>query len=130
MEKYVRHRKPEEKDVAYKHHELQLRSDNEGTVALGRLEYFGDPFPFFYVSGVASFHERKGNGGELVRKMNAFLSDRKKAGFLMSQVGTLYAREGWKPVSGHPDWWAYNLPPTATEEMIDRAIRRIDAHDS
>lgn len=129
MDRFVRHRQPEEKDVRRKHHELQLRTNTEGTLAIGRLEYFGRPFPMYYVSAVASFQEGKGNGGQLVRELNAFLKERGAAGLLISRVGTLYEREGWQRVSGQEDWWSFNLPATEPTE-IARAIRRIEIHES
>ncbi|MBI4088175.1 hypothetical protein HY418_02205 [Candidatus Kaiserbacteria bacterium] len=101
------------------------------------MEYFGKPFPFYYLGNVftSGVHQQQGIAGNLVEKVNSFLETRGKTGILYNAISPylkahgMYERRGWTPISGRSRWLIYNPTPRITEEMMRRAVDQIDRHD-
>ena len=64
--------------------------------------------------------------------INTFLESHGKAGILSNAIPKehpahdMYAKCGWTPVVGKPDWYSYNLPKKLPTTRVEEAIYKID----
>ncbi|MBM3204522.1 GNAT family N-acetyltransferase [Candidatus Uhrbacteria bacterium] len=116
-------------------HRLELRVEGE-MVAFAELHYHNDVFPVYYVSVVFTRHGQrsKGYGGDMMEKINTFLTKNGKAGLLFDAIEAddvakgFYRRHGWQPATGdhRKYWYSFRLPENLDSNRLDRAIHEIN----
>jgi predicted GNAT family acetyltransferase len=128
------HKKPPEtyQESGEHVHRLELTENGE-KVGYAEFDYRNDPFPFYYISLIFVDREQrqKGFGSEILRKLNKFLDEKGRAGFLINAISyknparNMYAEHGWELLPGKEDYYVYNLPKDLEPGRLEKALYQI-----